>query len=256
MTNQVVFSSLQEGKIFGEDGALALAHTEVLPNAEKGNISALMQMANVHYTAIGASVASYGAVLGRILALYHLWKAKRFAERAFLTFGYQHWHVEYAVAYFDVLKHENPCTRHELDVGDVHILMSCYAQWIVQVLKRLSLPHKRELEVVASCEKAISRHGQPDIKILACVTLFSLDPNEKLGKRLLDFWQSGHADIFIGVPRGFHYYMESDFPDKEHKDAVMTVCRVGRALGFFDEVVQLAEKYELYDQKEKALAGI
>jgi hypothetical protein len=134
--------------------------------------------------------------------------------------------------------------------------MSCYAQWVVQVLKRLKLPYKRELEAIASCEKAINRHGQPDLKILACVTLFSLDPNEKLGKRLLDFWRSGHADIFIGVPRGFHYYMESDFPEKENKSTVMTVCLVGRALGFFDEVVQLAEKYGLYDQKKKALAGI
>lgn len=230
---------LQGGQLFGKGGALELARESVLKDARRGDIVSIMMMANVHYTIAGN--LSKGWLGNKIWAAYHFLVAKELATRAFY-FEFKKNNLEFAVGLLDVRLHGDKNLNGPLSYGDVHILMSCYAQWINQAKRRLRMDSSYEREIVESCHRTIMRGAPENLKILSLMVMYGLhgvSEQEKgpLRQELETFIDERHREVFSNrVDRGL----------------VQTFCRVARAIGEYELAETVAELHNMGDQVTKA----
>lgn len=240
---------LVEGKLEGPHGALETAYNLLFKKTQRGDIEAMMKLANVYFTAVGA-FGSRG-LGGKLNAVKYLHWAKLFATKAFLT-QFQTKSLESALARMDVASTEKGRTPFSLEYGHVHILMSCYAQWAKQIKARIPLLGMgKEKAIVRSCYMILRRSGVPEtLQTLATSTMMEFPgidtkTREDCTKRLQMFIDKRYTSLM-------------NEPDIKSVDAglVQAVCRVLRALKKFDAAIPLAEKYGLTDQANKARSRI
>ncbi|MEN9881289.1 MAG: hypothetical protein RLZZ308_472 [Candidatus Parcubacteria bacterium] len=258
LKEKILGEKLRTGDLFGKDGALTLARTFVLPRAKSSDVRAMMRMANVYYTAVGASTAQ--GYIGKLYAVWYLYRAKQWATTAMTTFGYTN-DLLLALHQLDVHLFNTQEDEQLLSYGDVHILMSCYATWAKQVKGRLKLNTSYELDIILECANIIKRIQNNDhLKILSLATIHSTvkDAKDKIfiQHKLRTYLFGFPTKKYGGCGGAYRYLMESTSSHQAIRDEAQVACRVARTLGKFDTAIEIAKKYNLADQAQKAKAGL
>jgi hypothetical protein len=234
---------LLSGDHVGAAGSVAQAEKVVLPQARSGNVKMMMLLANVYYTAAGASALQ--GVLGKLRAVKYLYLAKKWAKRAFLHEGREK-DILIALSCIDVRLHERG-QPWSLTYGDVHILMCCYSQWFEQVKMRLKIAEISDLDVavVNRCHQIISSSNNIGLGMLSTATLSNFPATSKAER-------SHHRDrLFMFLSKNYHNLLDNP-PTDERRSLAQVVCRVCRAVGDFEPAQRLANHYTLGDQSDKA----
>ncbi len=231
---------LTSNEHFGKEGALVIAERLILPKAKAGNVPAMMQMSNVYYTLMGA-VGVKGGLINKMRAVRFLYLAKLWATQAFLT-DTKLLDLYAAIRMVDTRIQLNK--ESNLQHGDVHILMSCHAQWAKQIRRRLRINDTHERIVVKSCNLALKHSANEKLRALAaCVMLDTFSTKES--------WES--EDLLRRFfMKHFERVMRAEDISTVDLGLVQTVCRVARALSMYRNATELGQKYGLMDQVNKA----
>lgn len=200
----------------------------------------MMFMANVFYT-IAGSVSVGADIFGKARAGMFLGRAKRLAMKAFTAEAETN-DLETAVTSVGLMTNLG---RLQLSFGDIHILMSCYAQWVTHFKRKFYLPHAYDLKIVEACYRSLKRAPQENLRMLATATFFDLFREDEKAE---DAYSEMEKFLRANVPTLY----EQEEVSISDLGLVQTVCRVARSVGRQEVASELAAKYGLNDQLKKA----